>query len=295
MGYLHIENLYKPTPQKLLAFRELYVLEKIHGTSAHVGWNKEGQIRFFAGGCNDMVFRNIFGTELPHPDTLTQTINERLRNQEVVIYGEAYGGKLQGMKNTYGDKTRFIAFDVSINDKWLAVHDAAQICERLGIPFVWYTKCEAHIDVLTAFRNQPSQQAKRNGILEDRKSEGIVIRPLFEVTLNNGERLIAKYKNDDFAERKTKQVDPQHMIFLEDANEVAEEWVTDMRLEHVLDKLGNPNGYEDIPRVIKAMIEDVMREGQGEFEVTDATPKAIGKKTVELFKKRIRAIPADPT
>ena len=36
MGYLHIENLYKN--QTVLMFKELYALEKLHGTSAHIRW-----------------------------------------------------------------------------------------------------------------------------------------------------------------------------------------------------------------------------------------------------------------
>lgn len=46
MAYLHIENLYKA--RDIMLFRECYAMEKIHGTSAHVGWN--GSLYFFSGG-----------------------------------------------------------------------------------------------------------------------------------------------------------------------------------------------------------------------------------------------------
>ena len=54
MAYLHIDNLYKN--QEILMFKECYALEKIHGTSAHVGF-KEGAIHFFSGGENHERFR----------------------------------------------------------------------------------------------------------------------------------------------------------------------------------------------------------------------------------------------
>jgi len=47
MGYADIENLYKN--QDVLLFKEVYALEKLHGTSAHILW-KDGQLTFFSGG-----------------------------------------------------------------------------------------------------------------------------------------------------------------------------------------------------------------------------------------------------
>jgi hypothetical protein len=35
MGYAHINNLYKD--QEILIFKHVWALEKIHGTSAHIG------------------------------------------------------------------------------------------------------------------------------------------------------------------------------------------------------------------------------------------------------------------
>ena len=54
---MHINNLYKD--QRVLLFREAFVLEKIHGTSAHVRWS-EGQLTFFSGGASREVFVKIF-------------------------------------------------------------------------------------------------------------------------------------------------------------------------------------------------------------------------------------------
>ncbi len=34
--------------------------------------------------------------------------------EEVTIYGEGFGGKMQGMSDTYGKELRFVAFDVKI-------------------------------------------------------------------------------------------------------------------------------------------------------------------------------------
>lgn len=104
-----------------------------------------------------------------------------------------------------------------------------------------------------------------------------------------GNRIISKHKSDEFnKERATPQkvVDASTLKILSDANEVANEWVTEMRLEHVLQKL--PSGsMELVPKLIPAMVEDVLREGAGEIVDSKEVRKAIGKRAVELFKLKL--------
>ena len=44
MGYMKIRNLYQQAD--VLMFKELWALEKIHGTSAHVRWDGD-KVHFF--------------------------------------------------------------------------------------------------------------------------------------------------------------------------------------------------------------------------------------------------------
>jgi len=139
------------------------------------------------------------------------------------------------------------------------------------------------------YRDMPSVQAFRNGITEPKKREGIVCRPLTEMRLNNGERVICKYKPDENMENKTKrEVSPEQLKVLEDAKAIAEEWVVELRLVHVLQKFPNDVNMESVGNIIKAMIEDVYREGKNEIIESKAVEKAIGKKTVELFKRKLQ-------
>ena len=283
MGYMHVENLYKC--KDILVFKEVFALEKVHGTSAHISFNGE-KLNFFPGGEKYDNFLAIFNHE-----RLLESFKE-LGHQEIVVFGEAYGGKQQGMSATYGKQLCFIAFEVKIGNSWLSVDRAEKIVTKLGLEFVPYEKVPCEMDVLIRERDRPSRVAKRRGIVEDKPAEGIVIRPPFEVKLNGGDRLIAKFKRDDFSERKSKtdtsQVDPEKLKILSDAKEIAEEWVTEMRLEHVLDKLPANLDMKDIPVVIKAMQEDISREASGEIVISKEALRAIGNETVTLFKNRIK-------
>src|SRR5690349_7955265 len=103
MSYLHIPNLTHRDGQEILQFKTCYALEKIHGTSTHVKWAPyrgvvfEGRtmpppkLSFFSGGASYEQFKAFFNEE-----ELTEKFRVKfLENQEVTVYGEAYGGKQQ--------------------------------------------------------------------------------------------------------------------------------------------------------------------------------------------------------
>lgn len=283
MGYLHIDNLYKD--QTILMFKECYALEKIHGTSTHIKWDvKEQKVKFFSGGESYERFISLFDINF-----LQMKFAELFVKSNVTIYGEAYGGKQQKMSGTYGKELKFISFEVQVGELWLNVPNAENVCKLLNIEFVDYVKVSTDLEALNAERDKPSTQAKRNGIIEDKIREGVVLRPLIEFTTNNGGRIIAKHKRDEFKETKTsREVSPEEFKIMEDAKAIAEEWVTEMRLEHVLDKLPQGINIESTKIVIDAMIEDIYREASGEIIESKEVTKYIGSKTAIMFKNILK-------
>ncbi len=282
MGYLHIDNLYKN--QVILMFKECYAMEKIHGTSAHIGWKFElKKVNFFTGE-NHKLFLSLFDEEF-----LIKKFEEVFPDQDAVIFGEHYAGKCQGMSHTYGKVSKFIGFDVKVGNVWLNVPNAEDVCQQFRIEFVSYDKITTDLESLDKEMNCPSIQAARNGIPVPKQREGIVLRPLIELKTNNGERVICKYKPEEFGETKTKrEVNPEQLKILSDAKEIAEEWVVNLRLEHVLQRFPQDVNMEAMGDIIKAMIEDVYREGEGELIESKAVNKAIGQKTVQLFKQKLQ-------
>lgn len=289
MGYLHIENLYRPAAQIILLFKELYALEKIHGTSAHVAW-RQGMVWYSSGGESAVNFRALFD------DAALTAAFQQLGHDEVTVYGEAYGGKCQGMHKTYGDKLRFIAFDVKIGPgeggAWLSVPNMTDVAIRLGFEVVPWRKVPSNLAALDAERDLPSEVAVRRGITEPRTREGVVLRPLHEFTMNNGNRVIAKHKGETFSETKSPRhvVDPVALPMLTGAQAIADEWVTPRRLEHVLQRVENSDDIAAMSRVISAMIEDVFREAEGEIVESKEAKAAIGRATAKLFKQSLAKV-----
>jgi hypothetical protein len=284
MAYLNIDNLY--LAQEILLFKEAYALEKIHGTCTHIGWNAENkQVHYFSGGEEHTAFVELFDTV-----NIRAKFEELFPDKKVVIYGECYGGKQQGMSHVYGKQLKFIAFDVKVDGVWLNVPNAEDVASKFGLEFVHYDRIDVTLENLKAYMEAPSVQAIRNGMGDNKPREGVVLRPLIELKMNNGERVIAKYKPEKNMETKTKrEVSPEQLKILTDAKDIAEEWVVPNRLDHVLQKFPVDVSMESMGDIVKAMIADVYREGRNEIVESQAVSKAIGKETVILFKRRLEA------
>lgn len=325
MGYQKIPNLYKER-DILNLFREVYALEKIHGTSAHVHF-QGGNLRLFSGGENFENFAKLFatseeiedhrhrvhenleqvrngGNKVEDPNQLwdLQDLTARFeefgsftKNAGITLYGEAYGGKQQGMSDVYGPDLKFIVFEVKIGDCWLDVPKAEKIALDLGFEFVYYEKGPATLEWVNQMRDKDSVQAIRNGVGSGKESEGVVLRPLRELTKNGGGRIMVKHKRESFRETKTpRPIDSEKLKVLTQAQEIAEEWVVEHRLDHVLDKLKakgvNTSSMQSTGQVVRAMIEDVKIEGEGEMVWSKEVEKAIGRSAATLYKQHVTHI-----
>lgn len=317
MSYMKIPNLYKDT--RILEFSNVYAMEKVHGTSAHILYRRTPVIAnikndetgksydingiadglvFFSGGASHEQFVKLFGppdglealtntSKFPILQKFRETFPESVDpTLNVTVYGEAYGGKMQGMKDTYGPDLRFIVFEVKVMDTWLDVPNAEDVAKKLGLEFVPYWRVSSDQGTLDKIRDMPSEVALRRGITEPRIMEGIVLRPPFEVKTNNGSRLIAKYKRPEFSERASKaDASPEAKEARLAGEEAAREWVTLERMSHVLMAVGLERDVKNTGYFIDAMMKDIELEAGPEVEFTKETRKAIARLAATIFKK----------
>lgn len=277
MGYKHIDNLYKH-PEFLEQYKnqQVYALEKIHGTSAKVSFVK-GNLHFHPGGEQYTRFLDAFNVEL-----LEQAIRQKCAGCDVVFCGEAYGGPQQGMSATYGRLTRFVVFEVKVDNAWQPVSEAEAWSRCVGLEFVHYELGPCDIDWLNAQRDAPSVQAQRNGIAGDKLREGIVIRTDAHVGL------LLKHKGAKFCEtasrRETRFTD---LAVLNKADEIAEEWAVPERLRHVEDRLLQERDVKelckaDIGPFTKLLLEDIEREAESQITLDQGERTALRKRLGHL-------------
>lgn len=296
MGYLKIPNLYKD--QTLLADDEVVVMEKIHGTSAHLhftrGEDGSVSVRYFSGGVKHEDFVALFADR---EEAMLDGARALMFTSNMTVYGEACGGKCQKMSHAYGPNLRFVAFDVLADGQWQAPVFAHGFAMGTSLEFVPWWQMKPTMANLDGARDMPSQFAMRSGY-GVHNAEGIVIRPLYERVNHRGERVIAKHKRAEFCETKSKRetsVDPEKHRRMLEAEAIATEWVTEMRIAHVADRAipGQDPLPEHLGKLIPAMQEDVRVEAGDEIVWNKDVERAVGTHTAVMVKaiarKRLEA------
>lgn len=165
-------------------------MEKIHGTSTWISYDKNN-IHYHSGGESGPNFQALFDNKF-----MVEKLTELMDKNNwtfIKIHGEFYGDRQQGMRKTYGDKLKFIAFDIrveylndlnsdggNIESKFLDILCAEKIVIDLNLEFVDYVRGPNTPEWIEEQSNRESVQAIRNGIGCEKPREGVVIRPLKE-------------------------------------------------------------------------------------------------------------------
>ena len=168
--------------------------EKIDGTNIRVMW--DGHTVKFGGRTNNAQLPSQLVQKLV--DMFSGTTNEQLFEQhfgekEVVFYGEGFGGKIQS-GHAYSQEQSFILFDIKVGSKFITrehVEAIAKSFNILVVPICLIGTIKEAVDyVITRPNSLIAEQTK--------ESEGVVGRPLFELTDDRGNRIIVKIKVCDY-------------------------------------------------------------------------------------------------
>lgn len=169
--------------------------EKVDGTNIRVFWDGH-KVEF--GGRTDSAeipkalldsLNNIFGTAEAE-ELFEQTFGEK----NVILFGEGYGGKVQGVGNGYRPDENFILFDVLIGENYQSrewVEKTAQMFGVKVVPVLFTGPLQAGIDYVCG---HPKSVVADKDIY----MEGVVARPKVELKDRRGRRVIVKIKWKDF-------------------------------------------------------------------------------------------------
>lgn len=188
-----IEGKFRDKTVEYLANCKWRFTEKIDGTNIRVHWDghnvtfggrtAKAQIpthlleymnATFGGNENEEIFEQMFG------------------EKEVILFGEGYGHRIQGVGDQYRSDVSFILFDVMIGDIYLSRENVENIAKGLGIDVVPVV-LEGTISEAVEF-----VKTKPDSTIGIAKMEGVVGRPAMEILDRLGKRLIVKIKVCDF-------------------------------------------------------------------------------------------------
>ena len=128
----------------------------------------------------------------------TASVREKLTtvapHKTVIAYGEGYGGRIQngGLGNYNPNGVGFVLFDLTIDGRWVRRDVLEGIAKKIGadvVPVVGRGTLDQAIRV--------AREGFSSG-WGDFPAEGLVTRPLVELTDYRGNRVIAKVKTRDF-------------------------------------------------------------------------------------------------
>lgn len=201
-----------------LALNDWRFTEKVDGTNIRLYFERfEDYVRYeIAGRTDNAQFPAFLFTML---DELCKSIQNAVGSimvereiDELVIYGEGYGPKIQhGGK--YRDAPGFVVFDVKVGEWWLRREDVETFCKDVGLDIVPVLGYGSLYDAINLVRH--GAVYNKNGVLIDRaitldqgnrlksewgnfEAEGIVAVPIVPLFDRAGRRIITKIKGRDF-------------------------------------------------------------------------------------------------
>lgn len=169
--------------------------EKIDGTNVRVRW--DGTDVEFGGRTNDAqmpVFLMQRLQQIFTPAALARVFPDIKDGVQVILFGEGYGAKIQKAGGLYKpDGCDFILFDVMVNGLYLERHNVDDIAVQLQIESVPELGRGTLLEAIERVKEDfPSMIGKA-------QAEGMVLRPVVELTDRLGHRVITKVKHRDFA------------------------------------------------------------------------------------------------
>lgn len=168
--------------------------EKIDGTNIRVHW--DGHAVSFGGRTEAAQIPALLVNrlnELFGGETNAQMFEQKFGENEVMLFGEGYGAKIQKSGGLYKpDGVDFILFDVMVGDLYLRRDGVEDIARNFGIQVVPIVLRGSIDDAVAYVKSKPQST------IGTAPMEGVVGRLPEELYDRRGNRLIVKVKVRDF-------------------------------------------------------------------------------------------------
>lgn len=167
--------------------------EKIDGTNIRVMWN--GNSVSFAGKTDKAQIPAHLLTTLESIFTNDKMQEVFKDTDNVCLYGEGYGNKIQKGGNYLPDSTNFILFDIRIGNWWLTRESIQEIANKLIIDIVPIIGTLTLNNAINYVKEGFTSTIAHN---KEYMAEGLIMKPEIELFNRKGERVITKLKHKDF-------------------------------------------------------------------------------------------------
>lgn len=190
-----IEGNYRNETVEFLKDMEWEFTEKIDGTNIRIIWDGH-KVEFRGRTDNAQIPSALLNrlVELFGGDANEQIFEQNFGEKQVMLIGEGYGAKIQGVGGLYRPDQDFILFDVMIGENYQpreTVNAVAKMFNLDVVPIVLTGTIQDGIDFV---------KTKPKSTIGTAPMEGIVGRTKAELKDRCGNRVIVKIKVSDFNE-----------------------------------------------------------------------------------------------
>lgn len=167
--------------------------EKIDGTNIRVHW--DGHKATFGGRTENAQIPSLLMNKLNELFSTTEAeelFEQTYGEKDVILFGEGYGAKIQGVGGQYRPDVSFILFDVLIGDNYQSREWVEATAKMFGIDVVPVVLEGTLEDGINFVLQHPKST------IGSAMMEGVVARPMVEMRDRVGNRVIVKIKWKDF-------------------------------------------------------------------------------------------------
>lgn len=167
--------------------------EKIDGMNIRIMWNATQKIVVAAGRTDKAMLPGMLSMQL---QKLFPPEKFEKYETDIILYGEGYGKGIQDIGALYSDKQDFILFDKAYRrgNKYIFVDDdeITRTADEFGIKRVSIVACATLPEIINLVKDG------LYSFFGDFYAEGVVAKPLYEMSDRYGNRIITKIKHKDF-------------------------------------------------------------------------------------------------
>jgi len=294
--YSSIENSYREKEIKriitsgIIDCCEWVVTEKIHGTNfSFISDGENVKVAKRTSVLNDNELEKFYDADIMLENyresakkVASFLISQNPKIKQVQIFGEHFGGIFNGETKPgftkiqkevhYIPFTDFMVFDIMTVDEdenaefleWDKVKNLAFNCEFKVVPELFRGTFEECLQFSNEFPTKIPELYGLNPI-EGNICEGVVIKPVVNKTLPNGDRVILKNKNDKFKEKgKIKKIKNKKQIVITDEQRKWAEEITKYfevnRLHNLFSKGEVEKDWKQFGKIVGLFFKDALED-----------------------------------
>jgi RNA ligase (TIGR02306 family) len=199
MEYTEIENM-RNFPDIFRDGETIFLSEKVHGTQCRVA-SIDGELMADSKAVrrkrpdDDRFEASIYWFPLSLEPVRRMIEHLGQSHQQVILFGEVYGSKIQSFHYGFKGKLGFRAFDLLMDGVYLDWPEFAALCEQYGVATV------PVVATIPFDLSEVKRYSEGKTLLMQQDAhirEGLVVRPVHERTDPKLGRVILKYVSDSY-------------------------------------------------------------------------------------------------